>query len=96
MINEKMTTNAGARVKIHSCSGMSPLGHNSWDEGYLIAIQLMSHSLHCNGLYERIGNDNFVSTQSCRIAVVGRINICSKDILQIRYFRQQGHRQLLG
>ena len=69
MINEKMTTNAGARVKIHSCSGMSPLDYFMIRgmRGYLIAIQFMSHSLHCNGLHERIGNDNFVSTQSCWI-----------------------------
>ena len=86
VINEETLTDVGPGVNVDARLAMGIFSHYAREQGNVLFIELMSHSVDCNSKEPRIAEDDFVIALCGRISLSGSYDILGKSPSQPGHF----------
>ena len=96
VIDEEIGTDFRSRMQVHAGAAVGPFGHESGEQGDLLEIQFVGHSLDRHGFHARVGEDDFVLAQRGGISVERGFGIGLEQFPDRGQSTQKPARQVIG
>ena len=96
VVHEEVRADARAGVQVHAAAAVRPLGHDARQQHDVLAVKLMRHALHSDGLHEGVGDDDFLGAEGGGVAVVSGLGVGLEDFAQAREAAKEGEGEVPG